>query len=37
MTEHVLGEVNRNTLWHGRRGAVGQRLLIRFWVTQDIL
>lgn len=23
----------RNTLWHGRRGAVGKRLLIRFWVT----
>lgn len=38
----VLGEVDlhagqaviwRNTLWHGRRGAVGTRLLIRFWVT----
>lgn len=23
-----------NRLWHGRRGPVGQRLLIRFWVTR---
>lgn len=39
---NVLGEVDlstgqaviwRNNLWHGRRGAVGKRLLIRFWVT----
>ncbi len=22
-----------NTLWHGRRGPVGKRLLIRFWTT----
>lgn len=22
-----------NRLWHGRRGAVGKRLLIRFWTT----
>jgi hypothetical protein len=22
-----------NRLWHGRRGAVGKRLLIRFWVS----
>lgn len=24
-----------NRLWHGRHGAVGKRLLIRFWVTQS--
>jgi hypothetical protein len=24
-----------NTWWHGRRGAVGERLLIRFWVTKS--
>lgn len=24
-----------NRLWHGRRGAVGERLLIRFWVTKS--
>jgi hypothetical protein len=24
-----------NRLWHGRRGAVGRRLLIRFWVTRS--
>lgn len=39
----IVGEVDlragqaliwRNTLWHGRRGAVGKRILIRFWVTQ---
>jgi hypothetical protein len=23
-----------NTWWHGRQGAVGKRLLIRFWVTK---
>lgn len=23
-----------NRLWHGRRGAVGKRLLIRFWTTR---
>lgn len=23
-----------NKLWHGRRGTVGKRLLIRFWVTR---
>lgn len=23
----------RNTIWHGRKGAVGKRLLIRFWTT----
>lgn len=23
-----------NRWWHGRRGAVGQRLLIRFWTTR---
>lgn len=22
-----------NRLWHGRRGAVGKRLLVRFWIT----
>lgn len=24
-----------NRLWHGRRGPVGKRLLIRFWVTKS--
>ena len=24
-----------NRLWHGRRGAVGKRLLIRFWITKS--
>lgn len=24
-----------NRLWHGRRGAVGRRLLVRFWTTLD--
>jgi hypothetical protein len=41
--ERVIAEVNLkagqalimdNRLWHGRRGAVGERLLIRFWVTR---
>lgn len=41
--ENVIAEVNLragealimdNRLWHGRRGNVGQRLLIRFWVTK---
>jgi hypothetical protein len=41
--EHVVAEVDLkagdalimdNRWWHGRRGAVGQRLLIRFWVTK---
>jgi ectoine hydroxylase-related dioxygenase (phytanoyl-CoA dioxygenase family) len=40
---NVIAEVNLkagqalimdNRLWHGRRGAVGKRLLIRFWVTR---
>jgi len=43
---HLLAEVNLtagealimdNRLWHGRRGQVGQRLLIRFWVTRASL
>lgn len=42
--ERVIAEVNLksgqalimdNRLWHGRRGAVGKRLLIRFWVTRS--
>lgn len=41
--EHQIAEVNLkagealvmdNRLWHGRRGNVGKRLLIRFWVTK---
>lgn len=41
--ENVLGEVTlrarqaviwRNNLWHGRKGPVGERLLIRFWVRE---
>ncbi len=41
--QKVIAEVNLkagealvmdNRLWHGRRGPVGKRLLIRFWVTK---
>lgn len=41
--KNILHEVNLtagealimdNHLWHGRRGAVGKRLLIRFWTTK---
>jgi hypothetical protein len=40
--EHIIDEVDLksgqalimdNRLWHGRHGAVGNRLLIRFWTT----
>lgn len=40
--ENIIAEVNLragqaliwdNRLWHGRRGSVGKRILIRFWVT----
>lgn len=26
--------IMNNRLWHGRRGNVGKRLLIRFWITK---
>jgi ectoine hydroxylase-related dioxygenase (phytanoyl-CoA dioxygenase family) len=44
--EHIVSEVNLragqalvwdNRLWHGRRGTVGQRVLIRFWITSPAL
>lgn len=42
--QNVIAEVNLRTgealimdnrLWHGRRGPVGKRLLIRFWTTRN--
>lgn len=42
--ENIVAEINLrvgqaiimdNRWWHGRRGAVGTRLLIRFWVTKS--
>lgn len=42
--EKIVAEINLkageclimdNRWWHGRRGAVGKRLLIRFWVTKS--
>lgn len=43
--QNIINEVNLksgqalimdNRWWHGRRGAVGKRLLIRFWVTKSL-